>query len=344
MTNRCVVSRRRRWLMAAGAALAWIASAPGPLPAGGPREEAVRWPENVHLVQASLTREGFLATRGRRLASGQEVLDLPQLRAYDRLGRRLLALEGFDRSTFTEQVAPLLTRRAKPLPGPALIADLEKLEAHDGGPIQGLPASHLTLVTWTLQGSSSSREQSRELAVLLALVPDLRINLIQVDYAPERFEPPPRTAAEYWAWPAWPANVRKIPAELTPKTLAGFYGLVPQLRIFDRAGRQIFTSDTRDKPFARPYQSEISAVLLGRVRPVAGAPSVDAELALIQTPAGGKVPRLPPADLTMVFYWSERGGQGMAQDLARRFAAQPWLRANLLFVEADRNKRLTAQR
>jgi thiol-disulfide isomerase/thioredoxin len=138
----------------------------------------------VHVVDAWVTREFFDAKVMRSFS-------LPQLRAYDGTGRRLIEITGFDEETFAAQLAPVLTLQAKPLHAPKLKAELAKMEAPGGGPLPGLPAADVTFVKLTAKWCLPCHAQTPELARVLAQYPNIRVNVIHADTAQERWAAPP---------------------------------------------------------------------------------------------------------------------------------------------------------
>jgi thiol-disulfide isomerase/thioredoxin len=145
--------------------------------------------------------------------------------------------------------------------------------------------------------------------------------------------------------PAWPAHVRVVEARLSFKDMQGEIRLgLPQLRAYDRAGRQLYSATGYDSDHFKP---DLGALLAskkarGEVDPKA---TLAADLAKIESPEGKPLAAPPPADVTLVKYWADWCVPCHAQtrELVEVLAAHPGVKVTLVNVEADPSKQRPKQ-
>lgn len=135
----------------------------------------------------------------------------------------------------------------------------------------------------------------------------------------------------------WPANTRLIQTKMAK--IAPLEGRapgdfpLPQLRVFDKQGRQVLERLGYYAPTFVPF---LTRALSGDT---AANPSrlLAHELDLVLAPDGKTLSTVPEADYTIVDYWASWCLPCRAQDrdLLKVLAAKPGVRVNLLKVEAD---------
>lgn len=140
--------------------------------------------------------------------------------------------------------------------------------------------------------------------------------------------------------PVWPANVRVVEARLSLDHFKGDSTFsLPQLRAYDRAGRQLYsTSGYDDEKFKPDFRALLaSRKPQGKVDPKM---PLSADLAKLESPTGGPFAAPPPADITLIKYWADWCVPCHAQtrDLVEVLKAHPGVEITLVHVDADITK------
>ncbi len=137
--------------------------------------------------------------------------------------------------------------------------------------------------------------------------------------------------------PAWPANTRVIQSKMAK--IAPLEGKaptdfpLPQLRVYDKQGRQVLERLGYYAPTFSPFMT----------RALSGGTAANPErllaheLDLVLAPDGKALSTVPEADYTIVDYWASWCLPCRAQDrdLVKVLTSKPGVRVNLLKVEAD---------
>lgn len=176
--------RRSPWLRSAAAlAFATAVTVPAALWAQGtpqvPPQAAApagpAWPANTKVIESKLAK---IAPPEGRAAND---FPLPQLRVYDKQGRRVLERLGFYAPTFASFVTRALSGGSQADASRLLAHELDLVLAPDGKPLAVLPEADYTIVDYWASWCLPCRAQDRELHKVLAAKPDLRINLLKVE-------------------------------------------------------------------------------------------------------------------------------------------------------------------
>jgi thiol-disulfide isomerase/thioredoxin len=159
---------RRPLLRTWSAALLALSFLPGlALGAAGPAGEPASWPANTRVVEA-------------RLARMTSEISLPQLRAYDAQGRRVLSQEGYNR-TFSTFFARALEGGGMVDDRYSLASELPRIKAPDGKPLAPLPAADFTIVEYWATWCAPCHAQARDMVNVLAAHPDVHVTLVRVE-------------------------------------------------------------------------------------------------------------------------------------------------------------------
>lgn len=181
--------RRSPWLRSAAAlALATAVTVPAALraqgtvpatpPAAAPAPAATaqpEWPANTTLLQAKISK----------IAIPNELkpneFPIPQLRVYDRQGRRVLERLGYYAPTFSSFLTRALSGETAADPNRLLGHELDLVQAPDGKLISALPEADYTIVDYWASWCLPCRAQDRDLVKVLTAKSGLRINLLKVE-------------------------------------------------------------------------------------------------------------------------------------------------------------------
>lgn len=167
------ISRVRRqlpWLwslaLLAVAVPAVLAAAEGADPA---------WPAKVRVVKARVAKiaipEGHADTE----------FPVPQLRVYDKDGRRVLERLGYYAPTFSAFLTRALSGGSPADPTHLLAHELDLVVTPEGQSIPSVPEADYTIVDYWASWCAPCRAQDQDLIKVLASKPDLRINLVRVE-------------------------------------------------------------------------------------------------------------------------------------------------------------------
>jgi len=130
------------------------------------------WPANAKVIDARVAKLVF--------PEGQQEFPLPQLRIYDRQGRRVLERLGFHAPTFNTFVTRALDGGNSPSPH-LLANELALVLAPDGKPLATLPDADYTIVDYWAAWCAPCHAQDRELLKVLSARPKTRVNLLRVE-------------------------------------------------------------------------------------------------------------------------------------------------------------------
>ncbi len=182
---------RSPWVWrAAVLGLAVTLTAPSPLAAQAPLQQgtaptprpsaatpATAWPANTQVIQTKIAK---IAIPDGRPAGD---FPLPQLRVYDKEGRRVLERLGFYAQTFPAFVNRALSGGTAANASRLLSHELDLVLTPDGKPfpVSALPAADYTLVDYWASWCLPCRAQDAELQKIFAAKPGLRINLVKVE-------------------------------------------------------------------------------------------------------------------------------------------------------------------
>lgn len=148
-----------------------------PAPSLSTASPSATWPANTKLFQTKIAK---IAIPDGRPAGD---FPLPQLRVYDKEGRRVLERLGFYAQTFPAFMTRALSGGTTANASRLLSHELDLVLTPDGKPfpVSALPAADYTLVDYWASWCLPCRAQDAELQKILAAKPDLRINLVKVE-------------------------------------------------------------------------------------------------------------------------------------------------------------------
>lgn len=185
------VDRRSPWLRSAAAlalaAAAIAAMAPAALTAQAPPQAAApagpAWPANTQVIQAKLVK---IVIPNEREPNNFPV---PQLRVYDKQGRRVLERLGYYAPTFSAFLTRALTGGTPADDSRLLAHELDLVLAPDGKLISTLPAADYTIVDYWASWCLPCRAQDQDLVKVLTANPGVRVNLLKVEADTSRMTP-----------------------------------------------------------------------------------------------------------------------------------------------------------
>jgi thiol-disulfide isomerase/thioredoxin len=134
---------------------------------------APAWPANTKVVEAKIAKIVF--------PEGRQEFSLPQLRVYDRQGRRVLERLGYYAPTFASFVGRSLDGGSPADPSHTLADELDWIVGTDGKPLAALPEADYTIVDYWASWCAPCRTQSRDLQTILTARPKVRVNLLHVE-------------------------------------------------------------------------------------------------------------------------------------------------------------------
>lgn len=167
------VRRRFPWLWMLWSLALLALAVPAVLAAAESAEPA--WPANVKTVQVRIAKiaipEGHPDTE----------FPVPQLRVYDKQGRRVLERLGYYAPTFSAFLTRALSGGSPADSSHLLAHELDLVLSPDGKPITSVPEADYTLVDYWASWCAPCRAQDQDLIKVLASKPNLRINLVRVE-------------------------------------------------------------------------------------------------------------------------------------------------------------------
>lgn len=133
------------------------------------------WPAKVKVVQARIAKIS--------IPEGHPDTDfpVPQLRVYDKQGRRVLERLGYYAPTFSAFLTRALSGGSPADSSHLLAHELDLVVTPEGKPITSVPEADYTIVDYWASWCAPCRAQDRDLIKVLASKPDLRINLVRVE-------------------------------------------------------------------------------------------------------------------------------------------------------------------
>ena len=189
--------RRSPWLRRASAlALATAAMVPATLmgqgalqtvpgPSAAPMTPAPpTWPANTKLIQAKLVK---IVIPNEREPNNFPV---PQLRVYDKQGRRVLERLGYYAPTFSAFLTRALSGGTPADDSRLLAHELDLVLAPDGTTLSTLPEADYTIVDYWASWCLPCRAQDQDLVKVLTANPGVRVNLLKVEADTSRMTPP----------------------------------------------------------------------------------------------------------------------------------------------------------
>jgi thiol-disulfide isomerase/thioredoxin len=175
--------RRSPWLRSAAAlALATAVTVPAALLAQGTPQAAapgdsgqITWPANTRVIQAKMAKIAPLDGRA------PTDFPLPQLRVYDKQGRRVLERLGFYAPTFSSFLTRALSGGSQADASRLLAHELDLVLAPDGKTLSTVPEADYTIVDYWASWCLPCRAQDRDLVKVLTAKPGVRVNLLKVE-------------------------------------------------------------------------------------------------------------------------------------------------------------------
>jgi thiol-disulfide isomerase/thioredoxin len=176
--------RKSPWLRSATAlALATAVTVPTVLlaqavPQPSPQAAAPsgpEWPANTKVIQTKLAK--LVPLEGRTL----DDFPLPQLRVYDKQGRRVLERLGYYAPTFSSFLTRTLSGGSPADASHLLAHEIDLVHGPDGKPLSALPEADYTIVDYWASWCLPCRAQDRDLLKVLAARPGVRVNLVKVE-------------------------------------------------------------------------------------------------------------------------------------------------------------------
>jgi thiol-disulfide isomerase/thioredoxin len=129
-------------------------------------------------------------------------------------------------------------------------------------------------------------------------------------------------------------EVRLADEELSLELKEGKTFVLPQLRVYDKQGRQVgdFGTDFDEDTFPKKLES-----ILKSPSPTGADKTLAMEIKRVADSAGKPLAQLPTADFTIVEYWAEwcEPCKMQKEELGHILAAHQDLAVNVLHVEAD---------
>lgn len=141
-------------------------------------QEAVplKWSANVRVFEVALTPEA--------IRQQMPAISLPQLRVYDREGRRVFESRGYD-ADFAKTLEKLFQGKSQPTQH-RLAPEIAQVRLPGNEPLPPLPAADFTLVEQWAEWCVPCHAQHREIARLLGSYSTLHFNLLHVESDPAK--------------------------------------------------------------------------------------------------------------------------------------------------------------